>query len=169
MHYSSDQTSCFKLLDLLYNKLLPFQGLLLGFLLNGSGMWVDSKVVLDYLPRNTGDVRWLPSKHIDIRPQEGNERAFLFVVKDGTDSKGTISANQPCQDLHGRANTFGYLAIGTLQQVINRGVAHSEEVRFPDSFLVSLLSFLFPLSPWRELLLLQPPSRLYPGTSYPRK
>ena len=44
-------------------------------------MWADSKLVLDYLPVNTGDIRWLPGKHIDIRPQEGNERAFLFVIK----------------------------------------------------------------------------------------
>ena len=46
-------------------------------------MGADSKVVLDYLPGNTGDIRWLPGKHIDIRPQEGNERAFLFVIEGG--------------------------------------------------------------------------------------
>src|SRR6187399_2049939 len=55
-------------------------------------MRTNSKLVLDYLPGNTGDVRWLPGKHIDIRPQEGNERAFLFAVKGGTDGEGTTSA-----------------------------------------------------------------------------
>jgi hypothetical protein len=35
----------------------------------------------------------LPGKHIDIRPQEGNERAFLFVIKGGADSEGTINAS----------------------------------------------------------------------------
>ena len=79
MQYSSDQTSCLKLLNLLGNELLPLQGLLLHLLLDGSGMLADSKVVLDYLPGNTGDIRWLLGKHIDIRPQEGNERAFIFV------------------------------------------------------------------------------------------
>ena len=56
-------------------------------------MWEDNKVVLDYLPRNTGDIRSLPSKHIDIRPREGNEHAFLFVIKGGSDSKGTIDTS----------------------------------------------------------------------------
>ena len=65
----------------------------------GPGMWADSKVVLDYLPGNTGDVRWLPCKQIDIRPQVGNKHAFLFVVEGGTDIKCTIGANQACRDL----------------------------------------------------------------------
>jgi len=62
-------------------------------------MWADSKVVLDYLPGNTGDIRWLPGKHIDIRPHEGNERAFLFVIEGGAISESTINASQPCRDL----------------------------------------------------------------------
>ena len=125
MQYSCDQTSCLKFLDLFCNELLPLQGLLPDFLLDRSGMWADIKVVLDYLPRNTGDVRWLPSKHNDIRPQEGNERAFLFVIKGGTDSKGTISTSQLYRDLfHMRCNSFGSLAIGTLRHVINRCSAH---------------------------------------------
>jgi hypothetical protein len=68
MQYSSDQTSSFKFLDLIGNELLPLQGLLLDLLLDRPGMRADCKVVLDYLPGNTEDVRWLPSKHIDIRP-----------------------------------------------------------------------------------------------------
>src|SRR3989337_1464666 len=84
-------------------------------------MRVDSKVVLDYLPGNAGDVRWLPSKHIDIRPQEGNEHAFLFVIKGGANGERTISANQPRRDLlHSRCSNLCSLAIGTFQQVINR-------------------------------------------------
>lgn len=30
--------------------------------------------------RNVGDARWLPCKHIYIRPWERNERAFLLAV-----------------------------------------------------------------------------------------
>ena len=48
-------------------------------------------MVLNYLPGNTGDIRQLPCKHVDIRPQESNERAFLFGVKRGTDGEGTTS------------------------------------------------------------------------------
>src|SRR4051812_7781033 len=55
-------------------------------------MRTNGKLVLNYLPGNTGDVRWLPCKHIDIRPQEGNERAFLFAVERGTDGEGTTRA-----------------------------------------------------------------------------
>ena len=56
-------------------------------------MWADSKVVLDYLPGNTGDIKWLPCKHIDIHPHDGNDRAFLFVIEGGTDSESTINAS----------------------------------------------------------------------------
>ena len=62
-------------------------------------MWADNKVVLDYLPLNTGDIRWLLGKHIDVRLQEGNERAFLFVIEGGANSESTINASQPCRDL----------------------------------------------------------------------
>src|SRR6187401_677652 len=55
-------------------------------------MRTNNKLVLNYLPGNTEDVRWLPGKHIDIRPQESNERAFLFGVKRGTDGESTTSA-----------------------------------------------------------------------------
>ena len=57
MQYSSDQTNCVQFLDLFGNELLPIQGLLAYFLLDGSGMWADSKVVLNYLPMNTGDIK----------------------------------------------------------------------------------------------------------------
>ena len=70
---------------------MPLPGLLPDFLLDGSGMWADIKVVLNYLPGSTGVIRWLPGKHIDIRSQEDNERAFLFVIKGGADSESTIN------------------------------------------------------------------------------
>ena len=81
----------------------------------------DNKVVLNYLPGNTGDVRWLPGKHIDILPQEGNGRAFLFVSKGSTNGEGTTSAILPCRDfLRLRVGDLGLLADGTLRQVIVR-------------------------------------------------
>ena len=59
---------------------MPLQSLLSDLLLDGSGMWADNKVVLDYLPGNTEDIRWFPGKHIDIRPQEGNSaRSYLSL------------------------------------------------------------------------------------------
>ena len=40
-------------------------------------------MVLNHLPRNAEDVGCLPCKHIDIRPQESDERAFLFAIEGG--------------------------------------------------------------------------------------
>ena len=111
--------SCLKFLDLFCNELLPLQNLLPDLLLDGSGMWADNKVVLDYLPGNTGDIRWFPSKHIDIRPREGNERGFLFVIKGGADGESTVNASQPCRDLlHLGCSNLGSLAVGTLRHVV---------------------------------------------------
>ena len=92
MEYSSDQACCFQLLDLLCNELLAFYCLFSDSLLDGPRVRADGKVVLNYFPGNTGEVRWLPCKHIDIRPQESNERGFLFRIKRGTDGEGTTSA-----------------------------------------------------------------------------
>ena len=83
MKHSSDQACCFQLLDLFCNEFLALHCLFSDFLLDGPGLWEDNKVVLDYLPGNTGDVRWLPCKHIDIHPQESDELAFLFAIKEG--------------------------------------------------------------------------------------
>ena len=62
------------------------------FLLDRPRVRTNGKVVLNYFLGNTRDVRRLPRKHVDIRPQESNERAFLFRVKHGTDGEGTTSA-----------------------------------------------------------------------------
>src|SRR3954464_13460505 len=83
MEHSCYQTRYFQFPDLFYDELLPFQSLLSDLLLDGPRMRTDSKVVLNHLPGNAGDVGSLPCKHIDIRPQEGDERVFLFVVKGG--------------------------------------------------------------------------------------
>ena len=89
MEHSSYQTRCFQFPDLLCDELLSFQSLLSDLLLDGPCMRTDSKVVLNHLPGNAGDVGSLPCKHIDIRPQEGDERVFLFVVKGGAYGKSS--------------------------------------------------------------------------------
>ena len=55
-------------------------------------MRADSKMVLNHLPGNVGDVICLPCKHIDIRLQEGDERAFLFAVEGGAYSESPARA-----------------------------------------------------------------------------
>src|SRR4051812_44627469 len=83
MEHSSYQTCCLQFPDLFRDELLSFQSLLSDLPLDGPRMRTDSKVVLNHLLGNAGDVGSFPCKHIDIRPQEGDERVFLFVVKGG--------------------------------------------------------------------------------------
>src|SRR4051812_31069253 len=92
MEHSSDKACRFQLLDFFCDELLALHCLFPNFLLDGPRMRTDGKVVLNYFPGNTGDVRRLPRKHVDVRPQESNERAFLFRVESGTDGEGTTSA-----------------------------------------------------------------------------
>ena len=92
MEHSSDKACYFQLLDFLCDEFLALHCLFPDFLLDGPRMRTDGKMVLDYFPGNTGDIRRLPCKHVDIRPQESNERAFLFGVKSGADGEGTTNA-----------------------------------------------------------------------------
>ena len=55
-------------------------------------MRTDSKMVLNHLPGNAKDVGCLPCKHVDIPPQEGGERAFLFAVEGGAYGEGPSRA-----------------------------------------------------------------------------
>src|SRR3954466_9366143 len=91
MEHTSDEACRFQL-DLFCDELLALHRLLPDSLLDGPRVRTDGEVVLNHFPGNAGDVRWLPGKHIDIRPQESNERAFLFGVDSGTDGEGTTSS-----------------------------------------------------------------------------
>jgi hypothetical protein len=58
-------------------------------------------MVLDYLPRNPRHLRWLPGKHGDISPEEGDKREFLFTVQITRDT-GSLSSFDPDLDgFHG--------------------------------------------------------------------
>src|SRR3954466_10758983 len=91
MEHAPDEACRFQLPDLLRDKFLVLHCLLPDFLLDGPRMRTDGKMVLNHFPGNAGDVRWLPGKHINIRPQESDEHAFLFGVESGTDGEGTTS------------------------------------------------------------------------------
>src|SRR4051812_26165391 len=92
MEHTSDEACRFQLLDFFCDELLALHRLLPDSLLDGPRVRTDGEVVLNHFPGNAGDVRWLPGKHINIRPQESDERAFLFGVERGTDGEGTTSA-----------------------------------------------------------------------------
>jgi hypothetical protein len=100
-----DEASVEQLFDLFTDEVLPLNGLLLGPLLDRSGIGVDLQMMLNHLPRDPMHLRWLPGKHIDISPEEGDEREFLFAVQITRDT-GSLSSLSPDLDgLHG--DVFG--------------------------------------------------------------
>jgi hypothetical protein len=66
--------------DFFIDEILPLNRLLLGPLLDQSGVRVDLQMVLNHLPRDPTHLQWLPGKHIDISPKECDENKLLFVV-----------------------------------------------------------------------------------------
>src|SRR4051812_2145228 len=134
MEHTSDDACCLQLLDLFCNELLALHCLLPDSLLDGPRVRTDGEVVLNHFPGNAGDVRWLPGKHIDIRPQESNERAFLFGVERGTDGEGTTSAVLLGGHLLGRRRSCHCLLTlaGGARCASSTVAQHSEEVRLPE-------------------------------------
>jgi hypothetical protein len=70
-----------QLFDLFTDEVLPLNRLLSGPRLERSGVGVDLQMLLNHLPRDPRHLRWLPGKHIDIIPEEGDEREFLFAIQ----------------------------------------------------------------------------------------
>jgi hypothetical protein len=75
-----DEANIKQLLNLLSNKILPLNGLLLELLLDWPSIWVDLQMVLNHLPRDPRHLRRLPGKHVHIILEEGDEHEFLFTV-----------------------------------------------------------------------------------------
>jgi hypothetical protein len=70
-----------QLLDFFTDEVLPLNGLLPRPLLDRSDVRVDLQMVLNHLHRDPRHLRWLPDKHVDISPEEGDEREFLFATQ----------------------------------------------------------------------------------------
>ena len=77
----SDEASIEELADLLPDELLVLGRLPLDLLPHRPCVRAHGKVVLDHLPRDPGYIRRLPCKHIDVNPEECDERTFLFVAQ----------------------------------------------------------------------------------------
>jgi hypothetical protein len=79
------------------DKVLPLNGLLLGPMLDWSGIRIDFQMVLNHLPRDPKHLRRLPGKHVDISLEEGDKREFLFTVQITRD-KGCLTSFSPDLD-----------------------------------------------------------------------
>jgi hypothetical protein len=106
------EASIEQLLDFFTAEVLSLNGLLLGPLLDRSGVGVDLQLVLNHLPRDPRHLRWLPDKHVDISSEEGDEREFLFAVQITQDT-GSLSTLSPDLDgLYGGVFLAGRLHTG---------------------------------------------------------
>jgi hypothetical protein len=54
-------------------------------------------MVLNHLPRDPRHLQWLPSKHVNISPEEGDEHEFLFAIQITQDT-GSLSSLSPDLD-----------------------------------------------------------------------
>jgi hypothetical protein len=93
----SDEANIERLLDFFTDEVLSLNGLLLGPLLDRSGVRIDLQMILNHLPRNLRHLRRLPGKHVDISPEKGDEHEFLFAVHITRD-KGSLSSLSPDLD-----------------------------------------------------------------------
>ena len=134
MEHSSDQVCRLQLPDLLDDELLSLQSLLSDLLLDGPCMRAGSRMVLNHLPGNAEDVGCLPCKHVDIRPQEGDERAFLFAVKGGAYVKTPpMPSSLTGTSLVSGGAAFDFLLLPVeLSGTSSTGTQHSKEARLPE-------------------------------------
>jgi hypothetical protein len=68
------EASIEQLIDFFTDEVLPLNELLLGPLLDWSGVGINLQMVLNHLPRDPSHLRQLLGKHIDISLDEGDER-----------------------------------------------------------------------------------------------
>jgi hypothetical protein len=95
------EASVEQLLEFFMDKVLLLNGLLLGLLLHQPGVGVDLQMVLNPLPRDPWHLRWLPGKHINIIPEQGDKREFLFVAQVPRNAGGLGSIRADLDNLHG--------------------------------------------------------------------
>jgi hypothetical protein len=104
-----------QLLDFFMYKVLPLNRLLSGPLLDQSGVGVDFQIVFNHLPKDPGHLRRLPSKHIDISPEEADEREFLFAVQITRDTGSLTNFGPDLDGLYGDILLGGGLHTGLLR------------------------------------------------------
>jgi hypothetical protein len=95
-----DEARIKQLLNLLTDKILSLNELLLGLLLDRLGVRVDLQMVLNHLPGDPRHLRRFPGKHVHISLEEGDEREFLFAVQITRDACGLGNIRRDLNSLH---------------------------------------------------------------------
>jgi hypothetical protein len=96
-----DEAYLQQLADFFTDEVLPLDRLLAWLLPDRPGVRVDLQMVLNHLPRDPEHLRRFPGEHVDICPEEDDERAFLFVSQIPTDTGGLGGLRSDLDGLHG--------------------------------------------------------------------
>jgi hypothetical protein len=98
-----DEANVKQLPDLLANEVLPLNGLSSRLLTHWFGFRVDLQMMLNHLPRDPRHLRRFPCKNVDICPEEGDEREFLFLPQIARDAGGLGGIRADLDGLNGSA------------------------------------------------------------------
>jgi hypothetical protein len=109
-----DEASLQQLADLFTNEILLLDGLLPWLLLHRPGMGVDLQMVLNHLPGDPEHLRRFPGEHVNICPEEGDERAFLFLSQIPTNAGGLGGLRSNLDGLHGDIIRIRWMDFGRL-------------------------------------------------------
>jgi hypothetical protein len=109
-----DEASLQQLADLFTDEVLLLDGMLLWLLLDRPGIRVDLQMVLNHLPRDPGHLRRFLGEHVNICPEEGNERAFLFLSQVPADAGGLGGLRSDLDGLYGNIICIRRMDLGRL-------------------------------------------------------
>jgi hypothetical protein len=100
------------------DEVLPLDGLLPWLLSHWPGIRADLQMVLNHLRGDAGHLCWFPSEHVDVCPEEGDERAFLFPSKVPADAGGLGGLRSDLDGLHGNIICIRRTDTGCLGQCL---------------------------------------------------
>jgi hypothetical protein len=95
--------------DLLMDEVLLLNGLSLRLLTHRLGVRVDLQMVLNHLPGDPRHLRRFPYENVDICPEEGDEREFLFLPQIARDAGGVGGVRADLDGLDGFVVCLGRL------------------------------------------------------------
>jgi hypothetical protein len=104
-----DEASVQQLPNLLTDEVLSLHGLSPRLLAYRLGVRIDLQLVLNHLPGDPKHLRRLPSEHVGICPEEGDEREFLFPPQISRNAGGPRWVQSDLDGLCGSTVCFGWL------------------------------------------------------------
>jgi hypothetical protein len=116
-----DEASIKQLPDLLTDEVLSLNGLFLRLLTHRFSVKVDIQMVLNHLLRDPRHLRRFPCENIDICPEEGDEREFLFLLQISHDAGGPGGVRADLDGLDGSVVCSRWLHLWHLRRRLGTG------------------------------------------------